>query len=80
MSLFKSFLQGKYEVAMSEAVHLQAYPMYFYGMTKICIPDFFGGRGDISWHLTVGYAYLGAEHYGFHQRCKRFPCSDLPLV
>ena len=65
---------------MSEAVLLQAYPMYFYGMTKICIPDFFGGRGDTSWHLKVGFQARGlSEIFYLGTFCKN-GSTDLLLV
>ena len=45
MSLCKSFLQVKYEIAMSEAVNLQAYSINFYGKTKNMYSRFLGGTG-----------------------------------
>ena len=44
---------------MSEAVHLLVYPMYFYGMTKKCIPDFLGGMGIFRSILELAYWRVG---------------------
>ena len=53
----KSLLYGKCEIAMSEAVYLQAYAVYFYGMTSNMFSRFFRGRGAILWHPGEAFLY-----------------------